>query len=259
MKKQNIKYLVFLMFSPLLAFAQVENVNGIDKYFSKNEKTAFERALVHQNTFYNRIFPDLVVDFSELQIFVTNDVNELGNIIIQKKISGYYSSSDRKLVICKTEKFKDTYLQTAFHELSHALLHLYSDDRFDQIHPWLNEGLASYLQEMTYRSKKITHKKNNYMIARVQTLLSMRDIDLVDFVNWNHQRFAKESFSQEGYGYAVSYCMALLLMTNKDEKSTYSLFRILIEEDISTIEAFDKYYEGGFSQFEKDFVNTYSK
>jgi len=254
-RKWNITVLCTL-FLPFLAFAQEKNFPDTGKYFSKKEKAIFERALEYQNAFYHKILPDSIVDFSEIKISVVTDVKNFSNALVQKKSSGYYSSSDRQLVILKTEKLKHVFMKTVFHELSHALQHLYSGNRFHQNPPWLNEGLAVYLSEMTYRSKKIVHKKNDYLIARVSTLIELRDLDLADVVNWDHPKFTKESFSQDAYGYAVGYCIVLFLMS-KDAKFAFSLFRSLIEENISTTEVVDKYYKGGVSQFEKDFIKFY--
>ena len=257
MKSVECKYHIYSFFIVslihLLVFAQENNFPDIDEYFSKKEKAIFERALEYQTAFYKNILPDSIVDLSEIQVSVITNIKEYGtNILIQKKTSGYYSTADRELVICKDEKYKNTFMKTAFHELSHALLHLYSGTQFYLIPPWLNEGLADYLKGMTYHSKKIIHKKDAYMIARVKTLIELRDFDFVDFVNWDYKRFSKESFSQEASGYAVGYCMVLFLM-NKDEKEAYTLFRSLIEEQKPTSEIFDTYYQGGFFQFEKDF------
>ena len=257
--KHHIFIVLLLAFFPLSASAQVENLNDIGKYFSKKEKTSILRALEYQKAFYNKIFPDVNADYSKIQISVITDVKELGDVLLQKKIVGYYSPSEHKLVICKNEKFKNTYLKTAFHELSHALLHLYSDFWFRNTSPLINEGLAEYLEGMNYDSKKIVHKKNNYMIARVKTLIELRDLDLSEVINWDYEKFKKESFTQEGYGYAVGYCITFFLMTQNDETSAFSIFRSLIVENMSAEDVFNKYYKGGFSQFEKDFISYFSK
>ena len=255
--KHFIFSVLFFLFLPLLVFAQVNSFPNVDEYFSKKEKATFERALEYQNAFYKKIFPDSIVDLSEIEISVVTDVEDSRYTSMLTKAAGYYSSSYRELVIFKTEKFKNAFMQIAFHELSHALLHLYSGDQFELLPIWLNEGLAEYLRGMTYHSKKISHRKNDYLIARVKTLIELRDLDLVGFVNWEHPKFTKESFSQEGYGYAVGYCMTLFLI-NKNEKDTYSLFRSLIEENEPATEIFDSCYNGGFSKFEKDFIENYS-
>ena len=65
---------------------------------------------------------------------------------------------------------------------------------------------------MTYSPHKATHRTNTYLTARVRTLIQLGEIDLTDFVHWDYGRFAAESFAQEGYGYAVGYCMVLFLL-----------------------------------------------
>jgi hypothetical protein len=89
----------------------------------------------------------------------------------------------------------------------------------------------------------------------VKTLIELQEINLSEFVNWNYQKFAAESFTQEGYGYAVSYCIVLFLM-QKDENRAIEIIRHLVGAASST-EIFDKYYSGGFAQFEVDFIEKY--
>ena len=261
MKIIKSKYLIFsiLIFLYFPIFAQENIFSDIDKYFSKKEKTTFENALEYQNAFYKKILPDSVIDFSKIKVSVITDnrMYELRSLV-RKNSPGFYSSFDHRLIIFKVEKTKNAFMETIFHELSHALLHLYSDTIFFDIPSWLNEGLADYLEGMTYNSKKIVHKENTHWIARVKTLIELRDFDFVEFVDWDYKKFSKESFSQEGYGYAVAYCMVLFLI-KKDENTAYSLFRSLIEEQKPTTEIFDKYYGGGFAQFEKDFIKKYSE
>ena len=127
--------LFWLLFLPFLVFAQENYFPDVDEYFSKKEKATFERALESQNAFYKKIFPDIVVDLSEIEISVVTDAKDYKYKSMQKKVAGYYSSSYRELVIFKTEKFKHAFMQIMFHELSHALLHLYSGDQFDRIPP----------------------------------------------------------------------------------------------------------------------------
>jgi hypothetical protein len=169
--------------------------------------------------------------------------------------SGFYSPSRRELVVCKDKRFKNTFLKTCFHELSHAFLHLHAGDKY--IPAWFNEGLAVYLEKMTFSSKKIRHQTDSYMLTRVKTLIELREVDLAEFVKWDYSKFAKESFSQENFGYAIGYCMVLLLMRQQNEAQVFTIFRNLIGTT-STIDVFDKYYEGGFAKFEKDFIAYFS-
>jgi hypothetical protein len=122
---------------------------------------------------------------------------------------------------------------------------------------WLNEGLAVYLQAMTYDKKEVKHVRDNRYVARVLTLIELKDLNLREFVNWNYRKFSAESFSQEGYGYAVGYCMVTFLMQHDEEKAI-TIFRNLVGYQ-TTEEVFDQHYTGGFGQFEEDFLKYWKK
>jgi hypothetical protein len=257
---------IFNILLLLLSFASVcaqENVviQDPERYFSKKEKQTFERAINYEAAFYNRIFPDKKIDFSDIKCTVVP--NHMEYMLYLQKLGaathrnspGIYFTTTHELVICSDKKFKGSFVKISCHELSHAFLHLHSGDK--NIPAWMNEGLAVYLQEMSFNKKKIKQHINTQSIARVKTLIELKDIDLSEFVSWNYQKFSAESFSQEGYGYAVGYCMVLLLM-QYDEDNAITIFRNLIGEQ-TTIEVFNDYYTGGFTQFEKDFMEYFSK
>ena len=257
MKQLKSKYLIFsilfVWLFTLSAVSQTYDTTDIDKHFSKKEKALFELAINYQKAFYNKFYTDTLVDFSEIKIKILAFYDNYAGQIV-----GGYSPFSKTLMIRKDKKTENSYMKTAYHELSHALLHLYSGCQFFFIPSWLNEGLADYLEDMTYNSKKIVHKKNEYLIARVKTLIELRDFDFADFATWDYERFSRESLTQEHFGYAVGYCMVFFLI-NKDEKTAYSFFNALLKENTPTIEFFDENYTGGFSQFEKDFIKYYSE
>jgi hypothetical protein len=103
---------------------------------------------------------------------------------------------------------------------------------------------------MTFNKKKITQQTNLYNVTRLKTLVKLKNLNLAEFVNWNYQRFSTESFSNEGSGCAVGYCMVLFLMQQED--TSFQIFRNLIGGH-STVEILNKCYSGGFAHFEKDF------
>jgi hypothetical protein len=259
--KNKIQFITIICF--LLQFSSVWAQNkfqldDLENHFSKKEKIAFERAVEYEMTFYNRIFHEQDINFSEIKFTVVPNFlqfmlyqSQSGSI--HQNSSGFYAPSRQELVVCKDEKFKDSFLKTCFHKISHAFLHLHAGK--ESIPAWLNEGLAVYLENMTYSAKKITHQTNKYSLVRVKTLIELKDLNLSEFVNWDYGKFATTSFSQEGYGYATGYCMVLFLM-QKDEEKAIAIFNGLLDSKTST-EIFDKYYNGGFAQFEKDFVAEY--
>jgi len=262
MMKNMFIFAVFALLFCSQSFGQRYNLGDPDNLLSKKEKAALENAITYKTGFFNRIFTDRTVEFSQIKFTIIPNFiaymlyqSESG-MSVTRQSPGYYSPSKQELVVCKDKRFKNTFLRISFHELSHAFLHLHSGDKY--IPPWFNEGLAVYLENMTFSSNRIRHNTSRFMLTRVKTLIELREINLAEFVNWDYRRFARESFSQEGFGYAVSYCMVLFLMRHQDEARTFAIFRNLIGTT-STVEVFDKYYQGGFTQFEKDFIAYFSR
>ena len=262
-RMRNSKAILSILFLFFFFTASAEEIKIQDpeNHLSKKEKQIFERAVNYATAFYNRIFLDRKVDFSDINFTIIPDhiafVLYLNNLGIAAPLNspGIYVSSAHELVVCTDKKFKGSFINIACHELSHAFLHIHSGNKV--IPAWLNEGLASYLQEMTYDKKIITQRVNRRSVARVKTLIELKDLNLPDFVTWNYQKFSAESFTQEGYGYAVGYCMVLFLM-QQDENNAITIFKKLVGEQTAK-EIFDNCYTGGFEQFEEDFKKYYSK
>lgn len=248
-----------LLCSPLLG--QNFSLDNPDNILSRRNKVAIENAITYKTAFFYRIFNN-TVDFSEITFTIIP--NHFAYMLYQSQIgispvrqsAGFFVPSRRELVVCKDKRFRDTFLKTTFHELSHAFLHLHADGKY--IPAWLDEGLAGYLENMTFSSRRIRHRTNRFMIARVRTLIELQEVNLAEFVNWSYERFARESFSQAGFGYAIAYCMVLFLMQQQNEARTFTIFRNLIGGK-STIDVFNRYYEGGFAQFERDFMAHFSQ
>ena len=240
---------------------QAYQIQDPEKHLSKKEKQTVERAVNYQTAFYNRIFPDKKVDFSDIkftvipnQIEFTLYVNKSGGIV-PRNSPGIYIPASHELVVCTSKTYRGSFISILCHEMSHAFLHVYSGNQ--NIPAWLNEGLAVYLQEMTYDKNIITQRVNRRYVARVKTLIELNDLNLSDFVTWDYRKFSTESFSQEGNGYAIGYCMALFMM-QQDENNAITIFRNLIGEHSSRA-VFDNCYSGGFAQFEKDFMEYCEK
>lgn len=255
-KNNYFAILIFLLFVSGIS-TQNLNIDDRKNLLTKKENMALEKAIEYNSDFFNRLFPPKTINSSDINIVFSGSFMEYMYIqseYVLPKInsSGFFSSKDSTVVILKEKDTKD-FLQTCYHELSHAFLHIYTDN--DYIPAWFIEGLGTYQEQLTYHKNEITHTANKYYIARVKTLIELQDIDLDEFVKWDYEKFSRESFSQEGYGYAISYCMVLLLM-RQSEDVAFSIFRNLRNE-YSTSEIFDKYYAGGFSQFEKDFIEYF--
>ena len=255
-----MKKLVFLLLTFFLcinAFSQQLAINDSEKVLSNSEKDFIENAVAYEIKFYNQIFPQdtfLLTDvsfniFKKYEQYLAYQAHVKGSA--HYRSLGYYSFTEKEIVVCKEKQPQGQFLKTCSHELSHFLLMQRMNTPI-----WLNEGLATYFGNMKFSSKNATHDKNKYMIARIKTMIDLRDIDLPDFVTWDHEKFGKMSFSNDNYGYAISYGIIFFLM-NKNEDLTMNIIRE-IGKNQSTADAFDTCYTGGFAQFEKDFIVYYS-
>ncbi|MDR2057489.1 MAG: DUF1570 domain-containing protein [Dysgonamonadaceae bacterium] len=256
--KNSSFYIVLFCLLLSVKLAAQENLKFIDNenLLTKKETACLEKAIQYEADFFNRLFLDKTVDLSAIKFTVATGFMEFINVQAQAgalhaNASGFFSSRDSTLVVLKNKKSKSNgFLSTCYHELSHAFLHLHVGDKY--IPAWFNEGLAEYLDQMTFDKKKIVHRVNNYGVMRVKTLIELKDLNLSEFVEWNYQTFSQKSFTQEGYGYAAGYCMVLFLMQQNEERAI-TIFSNLIGAR-STKEVFDRRYAGGFAQFEKDFI-----
>jgi uncharacterized protein YjaZ len=257
MKKSNFYIALFCLLLPLKLEGQ-ENLNFIDtgKLLTKKEVACLKKAIQYEAIFFNRLFPDKAVNLSAIKFMVATSFVDLIHAQRQSNalhfnVSGFFSPQDSVLVVSKNKKMKSQeFLSTCYHELSHAFLYLHVGNRY--IPAWLNEGLAEYFEQMTFDKKKIVQKLNSYSVARVKTLVELKDLNLSEFVDWSYQTFSQKSFTQEGYGYAIGYCITFFLMQQNEEQAI-TIFRDLIGAH-STAGVFDLHYAGGFVQFEKDFM-----
>lgn len=228
-----------------------------DAVLSKKEKEALEQVIKYQLDFYNKVQPEQPINPSDVSLNIFSDY---GTYLIYQKENikttlhrsmGFYSGKNKEAVVCK-DKHDKGFMSTCYHELSHFFVNTY----FGSVPVWLNEGLAVYFQE-SKPGKTVRHHIADRYIIRVKTMIDTNDIDTADFVEWDRNRFYKKSFSHENYGYALGYAIVQYLM-QKDENIVANLIRQIKAGKKST-EAFDSVYEGGFSQFNSDFLKYISK
>lgn len=252
-------FILNLMFvaSCFFASAQQYSIKDDDKVMSKKEFTALEQVIAYQIQFYNRVLPNDTIKAKDVKLKIFSNYAEY--LTFQKETSeslnpksmGFYSHKEREAVVCK-DKIPDKFLEVCYHELSHFFVNTY----FGNIPVWINEGLAVYF-EHTKTGKRPKHIPSSRMINRVKTMIDLNDINLTDFITWNRNQFYKKSFSHDSYGYALGYSIIYFLM-QKDKETVINLIRN-ITEGASSHDALNKLYDGGFSNFEKDFFLFISK
>ena len=218
---------------------------------TKKELAKLQKAIDYQLEFYNKAFSDNRMEKSSVNLNIFNDYANY--LIYQKEQIGYlrhrsmgfYSPINKEAVVCK-DKNEKYFLGFCYHELSHFFIRNY----MDMPPVWLNEGLSEYFRNIKI-SKSIKHEWNTYYAARVKTMIELKDIDLKDFIDWNPEKFYDISFTQDGYGYALAYCMISFLMQNEGK-----MIAVIngIYTGKSSYEALNNFYEGGFVAFERDFM-----
>jgi len=254
----NRLLIIFLFLAVCTSTSAQYSITDENSVLTTKEKNLLEKVIDFELAFYVKVFPEKEIKKTDVKLNIFTDYTAY--LIYQKEQSGqtrhgsmgFYSSKNKEAVVCKAKQEK-RFLETCYHELSHFFVNTY----FKSVPQWLNEGLAEYFENSKVTSKGVISEKNNIKIARVKTMIDTRDIDLKDFLNWDRAKFYKVSFSQDGYGYALGYSIVRFLM-NQDENLVIGLIRE-ISEGKKPIESIEAVYNGGFYQFEQDFLNNYSK
>ncbi len=251
------KLMLLFLFSGfgLNLFSQYSITNE-GNVLTKWEFRRLQKVIDYQLEFYNKVFPDSMMESSSVKVTIFNRYvdyllyQDAQDGFILPTAIGMYSPKNKEVAVCK-DKNELYFLNTCYHELSHFFIENYMDTP-----PiWLNEGLAVYFSSIIV-SKSVKHKRNVSCIARVKTMLGLKDINLKDFVGWSPQKFYDLSFSYDNYGYALGYCMVSFLMQNKE---TMTAVINSIYKGKSSYEALDSVYEGGFAAFERDFIKSMGK
>lgn len=235
------------------------NINYGDDILTKKERKKLEQAIDYQLRFYTTVFPDKELKASSVNIIIhTNPVSYYNK---QRKVTGrtiensfgFYSASTKEVVVLKDKKRTGNSMQIFYHEVSHFFINTYSTS----IPVWLNEGLATYFEHIKIGSKKVEPRRNKLFFARVKTMIDTHDLDLSDFMVWNHQKFNTMSFSHDSYGYALGHSLVWFMM--EKEPHLMVTYMQALENNTLGQEAIETLYEGGFKKFEQDFVAYISK
>ena len=234
------------------------NISDNEQILSKNERRSIEQMIDYELAFYNNVFGQGSISKEAVKMTILKDYPtyvfylDQAGIKANKNSSGVYSPKLNEVVMWRGDKTSERFLTTCYHEMSHAILH----SKMKSPEAWFNEGLASWFGYTKVTSKGTRHEPHRYYEDRVKTLIEIRDIDLKDFITWNHNKFSQASFSQDSYGYAVAYCMISLLKKNNEE-ALCSIIRE-VAGGKSSAEAFESCYPGGFAAFEKEFMAKYA-
>ena len=252
------------IFIPSAFYAQDVIFPIIDKdnALSKKERRSLERMISYKIGLFNEIFQNESYSNSEIDFIIIKDYatyltykSEAGRTVpfASSSFDGFYSSDTKQIVVCRDNKSEALFLRACYSGLSDLPLR----ERVPHLPIWLDRGLFLYTTLIKVSSRGMKHEMSTFGIKRVKTMIELKDIDLRDFVTWSSQKFHQVSSSHDNYGRSLAHNLVYFLM-NKDREAALNIIRSIADR-ITTVEAFDMHYSGGFDQFEKDFLAHYSK
>lgn len=253
---KKIYSILLSLFITTSIFAQ-NNMNYHDDVLSKKEQWQLEQAINFQLSFYRKAFPNENLNLASAKVSIHTDEptfrakqrEAFGHV--KKGSSGFYSTRDKEAIILK--KKGTDYMRICYHEISHYFINTYSQ----KIPIWLNEGLATYFENIKISKKEVKPQRDKWRIIRVKTMIDTRDLNISEFLTWSHEKFSNMSFSHQGYGYALGHVLIWFMM-EKDENLVINCIQT-IEKGKTSEEALNELYEGGLKKFEEDFVEYIQK
>lgn len=161
--------------------------------------------------------------------------------------SGYFSPARREIAVYK----QAGYLQTCYHEMSHAIYHMHCNS----IPTWINEGLATYFEYASVDSLGKVHRNGSpYQKRRMKSVVAGRHFSVSRLVDLSHKKFHKY---REGKHYSESWGIVYFLIT-KHPEDFYDLMRGLGNSKKSS-DVLDGIYSGGIPKLNSDLVRYYSQ
>lgn len=168
---------------------------------------------------------------------------------VDAKTFGYYSQTSKEMIIFLRKGF----VKTFFHELSHFFVDSY------KLPTWLDEGLATYLQDMRVRFKGIaavTPDPSNLQIFKTNFNEGIDNKIEYFIVN---ESWSKESIREN---YLLSWSVVFFILEKENgkqilEKIIKGFSGQLITKK-SSKKVIEKAYPGGFNKFQSDYVIFYN-
>lgn len=167
---------------------------------------------------------------------------QLGRVVSQ---TGVYATASRLVMVFKSERF----LQTSFHECTHAVYHHHAVFRPD----WINEGLAEYF------SGAVIDSTGNVTIDPIWgRKLEMRK--MVGDSSFSFTRTIRASYNKfhrfhESENYTISWGLVYYLRMQYDELFSTILYKV--SHGVRSETVLEDEYPGGLEQLRKDLVRFY--
>jgi hypothetical protein len=168
-----------------------------------------------------------------------------------KSDNGYYSKSNKEIVLFKNNNL----VKTFFHEFNHYLMR----SRISNPPKWINEGLSEYFEESHLTSEGTISRHPQYgKIKRIKSWLQGDiDKDLRWVISCSNEQWSAQSFEPDYKSSTLSYAIIFFIMSQENGKEVIGKILQNISNGKVSMEAINLSYPGGFDKFELDFVRLY--
>ena len=249
--KKNLLAVFFFIFVSAHVTSQTIIFENLGIHMSLKDSLKIDRMVRLQADFYKQL--GLVDSIHiKLRLFPNREeyllyVRKAGCDDVLSLSGGLYQGSTKELLVPKIS----TYLPVVYHEMSHYFFCIV----IQKPPGWLNEGLAKYYEYSTVTKNNVTSKLNVPDARFIKSMLALKEINLKDILSIEDKEVAKKSLTNEGFIHKVGYGIVYLLLQKQPDHFVELMLKI--KKGLTSYEAIQETYSGGFEQFEKDFVNFY--
>lgn len=245
MKPATLCLFLFISF-----FASAQKIRFVARkcVIPKEDQAQIRQMAEHEVAFFKNVFGNKKIP--TLRIVVYGDYKEFMNTQkssprYARSPAGYFSPARKEICVFK----QAGYLQTCFHEMSHAVYHVHCRS----ISTWINEGLATYFENSKIDStgKIITYAPKGRK-AWMRSYVDEKKFTINPLVNFTYKKFHKRKRHRH---YTTSWGIVYYL-ANRHPEDLYDIMRGL-EASKDNAGTIDGIYTGGIAKLNKDLVEYY--
>lgn len=159
--------------------------------------------------------------------------------------TGIYATASRLVMIFKSEHF----LQTSFHECTHAIYHHHATFRPD----WINEGLAEYFKGAVVDS--LDSIRIDPLWGRKLEMRKMVSDSSFSFLSTVKASYNKFHRFHESENYTKSWGLVYYLRMQYDELFSTILYKV--SHGLRSDKVLEEEYPGGLEQLRRDLIRFY--
>lgn len=239
--------LFFLLCSGLKAQRIHYDLRGCT--LSVEDKARFQTVAEYETEFFAEVFgPQRTLTirvrmYGDENKFLSGQRRLVGKVISE---TGFYAPVPKLVVVYKWPR----YVQTTYHEMSHAIFHHHARWR----PTWVDEGIAEYFKMATIDSTdNITIGHHIFRLQEMRKFVAdSSSFSILPAIKSSHRKFHNR---KETSHYSMSWGIVYYLRTFHDD-----IFRIMLYKmgtGRSSEKTIEEEYPGGIKQLERDMIRYY--